>query len=509
MGIPSYYKKLVDTVKGLLTKKHPTDDSTESSTSSNVSYLWMDFNCLIYHCLRRPDMMVYTVEKKEEWEAFFLDEIIKYTNKVVSEVKPTDGVYIAIDGVVPMAKMRQQRMRRFKSAAFAKDDTWDTNAITPGTEFMKKLRYKLEVQIKHSNWTLSSSDEPGEGEHKIMNAWKGKKGIQVVYGLDADLIVLSLQNAPDTVYLFREVVEAGDIKRDTMGEEEFSWFSIDKLRNYLTADSTDKVSFLQDYCFSMSFLGNDFLPSSLAYKMRDDGHDVILNFLKASDHKRLVGDDGEISMPGLISFLGKLASGEDTRILGFIKKKARQGSTIGVEIGFGENNWPLAEQAERILASGSGYVSHLKSNWQKVYLDTFFCKGTQIEDLTNKYLYGIKWVWDYYRGKSICYNWHYAWAMPPLWKWLVSSKMPEYPGKFEIRPEEIKPEEQLALVLPLRSWHLIKTPESQIPELAPWLYPKKFTYSSVGKRYFWECEAEIPVPSIIEIKNIMSATKTK
>ena len=46
MGIPSYYKKLIDTVPGLVTKGHPSD---------NIQWLFMDFNCLIYHCLHRED----------------------------------------------------------------------------------------------------------------------------------------------------------------------------------------------------------------------------------------------------------------------------------------------------------------------------------------------------------------------------------------------------------------------------------------------------------------------
>ena len=41
---------------------------------------------------------------------------------------------IAIDGPAPKAKMIQQRTRRHKSVLEGK--TWDTNAITPGTNFM-------------------------------------------------------------------------------------------------------------------------------------------------------------------------------------------------------------------------------------------------------------------------------------------------------------------------------------------------------------------------------------
>ena len=51
--------------------------------------------------------------------------------------KPTELVYIAIDGPCPKPKMVQQRLRRYKSAKEKK--VWDTNAITPGTKFMENL----------------------------------------------------------------------------------------------------------------------------------------------------------------------------------------------------------------------------------------------------------------------------------------------------------------------------------------------------------------------------------
>jgi 5'-3' exonuclease len=495
MGIPSYYKRLVDTVKGLVSRKHP----------GKVNTLWMDFNCLIYHCLRRPDMPSYS-GNKDEWEEIFLNEIIHYTKKVVAEVKPVDGVFIAIDGVVPMAKMRQQRMRRFKSASFSDKESWDTNAITPGTAFMEKLRYKLEALCsKNKGWKVSSADEPGEGEHKIMDQWRKitdtELKVNAVYGLDADLVVLSLLNGKSPTWLFREDVEMGEIKRDDVGEEQFTWFSIDSLRDFITAGSTCKTSFIRDYCFAMSFLGNDFLPSSLSFKMREDGHDRLLDLLMSSDHKQLIDASGEINTANLFVFLNKLALVEDARILAFINKKNRQANMIGTETGFGENNWPLAERAENILLSGNT----LKSTWQKIYLEGFFGKGTQVEDICSSYLYGVNWIWNYYRGKPVCYNWQNNWHLAPLWKWLANTKMPEMSGIL-VKPEDILPAEQLALVLPPRSWHLIRgAREKKLIELAPWLYPKHYTYTSIGKRYFWECEAEIPIPNILQVKAILDS----
>lgn len=242
MGIPSYYKKLIDTNPGLILHHHP---------DSVIEWLFMDFNCLIYHCLHRVDTPKYPGEHgRQEWEDEFISCIIQYTLNVIQLVMPKSGVFIAIDGVVPMAKMRQQRLRRFKSAWMAQkssentEPSWDTNAITPGTEFMKKLRNGLEKMIKihgKKTWKLSSSDEPGEGEHKLISEWRkgAYKGDYAVYGLDADLILLSILGREtmmlqNNVWLFREGIDKGKIMYDSSGNELFEWFSIHELRNWLS-----------------------------------------------------------------------------------------------------------------------------------------------------------------------------------------------------------------------------------------------------------------------------------
>jgi 5'-3' exonuclease len=52
------------------------------------------------------------------------------------------NVFVAFDGVAPLAKMKQQKQRRYKSyllRTLLKKKTWNTNAITPGTPFMNDL----------------------------------------------------------------------------------------------------------------------------------------------------------------------------------------------------------------------------------------------------------------------------------------------------------------------------------------------------------------------------------
>ena len=264
MGIPSYYKKLIDVVPGLV-----------SSSKKDIQWLFMDFNCLIYHCINDD----YKEDLKEEWENNFLDSIVKYCLNVIKEVNPLIGVFIAIDGVVPMAKMRQQRLRRFKSAwTKTVDATWDKNAITPGTVFMGKLKERLQSL----NYILSSSDEPGEGEHKIIAEWrKGTyKGNYAVYGLDADLIVLSMLGHEccnlNNIWLFREDINLV-----------FNWFSINLLKDWLCSRFERKREFILNYCFALSILGNDFLPSSLGLKMREDGHSKLLDIVESLTLKKI------------------------------------------------------------------------------------------------------------------------------------------------------------------------------------------------------------------------------
>jgi 5'-3' exonuclease len=128
------------------------------------------------------------------------------------------------------------------------------------------------------------------------------------------------------------------------------------------------------------------------------------------------------------------------------------------------------------------------------------------------YLYGIQWIWAYYTGQnsSVCFNWYYPHSLPPLWEWicayLIKHSLPAFPETVWVKAEDIRPVEQLTLVLPLESWSLIPPcKEKQFPSLAPQFYPAAFSFESVGKRFFWECETQIPMPSIRELKAILAA----
>ena len=91
---------------------------------------------------------------------------------------------------------------------------------------MTKLNFKLkdyfinnssEKQLGIEKIIFSGSDEPGEGEHKLFdyirkNSAIHEKEVTVVYGLDADLIMLCLNHLriSKQIYLYRENMDGDE-----------------------------------------------------------------------------------------------------------------------------------------------------------------------------------------------------------------------------------------------------------------------------------------------------------
>lgn len=513
MGIPSYYKKLCDRIPGLLSKVRK---------GTQPSHLWIDFNCMVYHCLRRPGAKAYQGESTRlEWENHLIQDVCHYLQKIVKLVAPTEQVFIGVDGVVPMAKMRQQRLRRFKSQwvaaeekrlgkVAAESERWDTNAITPGTAFMDRLGDALRgLRGSGLNYIVSTADEPGEGEHKAMRGLRAcaNKQSHVIYGLDADLILLSLLQPVQEIWLFREAVECGEVQY-TDNEEEYRYFGIHTLREVL-CKGQDK-DYLLDYCMSMAFVGNDFLPHGISLKLKDGGHDILLQMLqevrKQEGSLICIGSETRWSHEALGACIDWLAKHEEAWVqkhcVGKIRSRHQPArGTTSLELAMDEwNKTPLRECEELSLVKSIGkneegkLAVQLRENWREIYRERWLGDASS-DKMVRCYLEGLDWILQYYTGQTVDVEWCYPWFLPPLWSDIQAwCNIYTYPLAPRHRTTYVKPQEQLTLVLPLASWGLIRDKTLRgIPRLAPQLWPSEFKLFTAGHIHMWECEAQIPL----------------
>lgn len=234
--------------------------------------------------------------------------IFNYIEHLFGKIKPKKLFFMAIDGVAPRAKMNQQRARRFRTALDAevakekaiaqgvempKEDPFDSNCITPGTEFMAKLTQQLKYFISRKvsedvDWqgvevVLSGHEVPGEGEHKIMEYIRQAKAQpdydsnvrHCLYGLDADLIMLGLLSHDPHFCLLREEVTFGRQakKSKELAHQNFHLMHLCMVREYLELEfqelkSDETLGFpydferiIDDFILMAFFVGNDFLPN--------------------------------------------------------------------------------------------------------------------------------------------------------------------------------------------------------------------------------------------------------
>ena len=511
MGIPSYFRKII--------QKYPSIVS-HNVMDKKAKYLCFDFNCLIYRCIRAPSMSglpAVTMSDSDSvvaWE----DALLKEVKATVKEVWAVAGkpahVFLAVDGVVPSAKIRQQRVRRFKSAwlrcGTSARGTWDSNSITPGTEFMRKLTRVLEGLCKEKGWILSSVDEPGEGEHKVMRWLRGvsvKGDCCVVYGLDADLILLSMltgEMAGLDMYLLREKQEFGAAAGGAgQGPQEYTFMNLAEFKRRLGITGYEEVL---NYLAVMSLMGNDFLPHSLTHKLGDDGHDCVLDELREMRRcgRWLVVDDN-IQYGVLGDVCKRWAVDEDARMEKMIRGK-RQQAERGVGRGMDPSEaLPLKWDVEKVLVGCSG---KLLEGWRDIYWSSWIHPMAERDRICSEYLFGCQWILDYYLGKEVNMFWMFPAWIPPLWSDLARGSSIVNVSNASASHEPIKPEEQLAMVLPLESWDLVRDSSlRRLPALAPQMWPKGFGFFSAGRRWLWECEARVPVLSAERLREILKEGK--
>ena len=442
---------------------------------------------------------------------------------------------IAIDGVAPQAKISQQRSRRYRGAQEASQDEAFTNAsITPGTEFMKRLdNYLKRVWIPNNRETLgkrviySSHLSPNEAEHKIMDYLRDGKilgtnndtdvGSHIIYGMDTDLIMLSLLSPIKRLYLWRE--DIGVV------------LNIDNLREEIINIMGVHSHSYRDFVFLMFFLGNDFLPNQVGVDDYENSIDKMIEQYKKvgrpiTDENGIIWESFLLVLEKLVEIEPSLIEHESYRQFTYRSKVFEYSHVITQEIGSiqqGQIRMNIQRSRkfdiDRFRSAWYSYALAPRSNMNTISsllgYDPYQVKNEDIVKMSSHYLTGLSWIYNYYtKGpRYINQRWYYPYLHSPNFRDIYATlKMLLSEGK-NITGWEHTGEETLSVVhqllsvippqlyqlLPVESQHLLKD-TSPISDY----FPTNFQIDRGGFNEKWRGIALLPFVDPYRIINAVN-----
>ncbi|KAB1283299.1 5'-3' exoribonuclease 1 [Camelus dromedarius] len=525
MGVPKFYRWISERYPCLseVVKEHQIPE---------FDNLYLDMNGIIHQCSHPNDDDVHFRISDDK----IFTDIFHYLEVLFRIIKPRKVFFMAVDGVAPRAKMNQQRGRRFRSAKEAEDKIkkaiekgetlptearFDSNCITPGTEFMARLHEHLKyfVNMKIStdkSWQgvtiyFSGHETPGEGEHKIMEFIRSEKAKpdhdpntrHCLYGLDADLDKITFKY---------------DIER-----------------------------IIDDWILMGFLVGNDFIPHLPHLHINHDAlpllYGTYITILpELGGKKSYINESGHLNLPRFEKYLVKLSDFDREHFSEVFVDLKWFESKVGNKY-LNEAAGVAAEEAknykEKKKSKGqenslcwaaldkNGEVVTSKENLEdetedddlfetefRQYKRTYYMTKMGVDIVSDDfladqaacYVQAIQWILHYYYHGVQSWSWFYPYHYAPFLSDIRNISTLKI--HFELG-KPFKPFEQLLAVLPAASknllptcyQHLMTSEDSPIIEY----YPPDFKTDLNGKQQEWEAVVLIP---FIDEKRLLEAMET-
>jgi len=548
MGVPTFFRWVSYRYKEILI--------SQKVFKEDINNLFLDLNCLIHpSCAKK-------VKESEKIKQVLIDMV-----NIINVIKPTDLIFISVDGVAPSSKINQQRSRRFRSVKQRIEikklyekynveflDDWDTNAISPGTMFMEKLSNQIIKTIKYQkknneiwknvNIIYSNCHIAGEGEHKIKSyliknrkEYIRKNKTNIIYGLDSDLILLSMSLDIPRLYLFREKIYFDNYH---VAMDEFQYLDIDLLKGFLVNDilkySNTNINFqnvINDFVFLSFLVGNDFLPTIPSLTIRNKGLDnIIYAYIKVLRivNKPLVilPYTFKIDFEFFKKLLHVLANKEHESLYR-LHSRCMKSYVPKINISKVKNGRQLTKNEIELqqeikkrdfidMSLESNPVDFGKSGYKTRFYSHYFKFDNKENDYKNKvkdvclhYIEGLKWNMLYYYNRKVpSWDWCYTYLKTPfvsdIFKNILDIEKSDILHSLFPKSSPYKPLNQLLAILPLESSNLLPDVYSKVmnDEKFEKYYPKEFEIDKLYHKYTWECK---PIIEKIEKNKLLETVK--
>jgi len=478
MGIPKFGKWWISNFNYSKIEKKPVD------------ILCIDANGLLHQVAQ----YVYayneksTIQDKEKVLENGPDKNIKiFTYNVINNIiklaneTNANHVLFFVDGPVCMAKMMQQRSRRYVAQKIMYNDQllFNTSDISPGTPFMVKFDELFRISItKNLNrmrfkLTYSSYEEVGEGEHKFINYIRENKitlkRIGLV-GLDADLFMLGsiIHTMNNYVTLLRFNI----------------YIDISVVWNNLKFTQDN----IYDFIYTFFLIGNDFVPKMIYFYELENNLTILWNtFYTFIKGKKSVREN-------FVDFLKSLKS-QETNLFNnlykfFVKNNVNEIESImnitkvikvyTTAPAFSENKMTLDYESFRkmlysnvinvdklMYASVNEYCTKNKLSIKK-YKDEHYVKDEStitntniISSMISNFVNSLNWTYLYYTTGNVDYLWYSKINYAPLITDLINNynnlnflnfqsyeKIDEDDEFYRENPQYIDIETQLKIIMP-------------------------------------------------------------
>lgn len=513
MAIPKFASWHNRNFRNTISRKPPED----------LAVLTLDLNQIIHDSAGKYLKEVVKKEGEDQYSQALektFEDIFNTILNLVIEVNPSTVLYIAVDGVAPFAKINQQRNRRYKSALNKKPDAiFDSNAISPGTEFMflldaflrKKLaanKHQLPQRVIYSSHLIR-----GEGEHKIAEYLRAHekefkdKGV-MVDGSDSDLFMiysLLIEKGWSRIHLRRR-------REKPTGEVYYEYVSLKTFCDQIIQMyQTPKA--ISDFVVILFLNGNDFLPrfpmlqdtSEALSLLVLEGYPAYLT--QSLNQGGAIFNEEGIVWKNLGAFISYITKMYESKLL---EHWVNHPNIKKTDIpNFCTTTSSVFTDTEKRCETLFDY-----QKFKELWYPYIFSKNSpyrinptsqDIERMLLNYCEGITWIYDYYSEgeSSINLTWHYAYHYPPLLSDLPLILNTEVRG---VPPWQFKPRVRMAPLDVFTMMVLIMPPlsiELVIPELrllyldeSPIydLMPHKFRIET-GFIDEFQHEAVLPIPN--------------